>query len=173
MPSNGGKSKIGGEDKRKSLELHAQLEDERVHTTEELKTVLEPLEQSNFKRKTLELDNIEQYLRRKENRHWGNPQYEKTGPVDFHMDLQYSPWLKLEEDTLIQGRLTTKGETPNFSSPDLEAYVTSTIANSDHLESLEGDHEVCWISIPTNYDEPLDYMDDIDYVVDGIEMGTH
>lgn len=173
MPTNGGGPKIGGKDRRDSLEFHTQLEDDRVHTVDELKTVLDPIEESKFKRKPYPSVDLEHYLKQKKNKHWGNLQYKKNGRTNFHITLQYSPWLKLEEDTLIQGRLITENEITEITSPDLESYIETTINESDYLEPLDGDNEICWVSIPTEYDTPLEYMDDIKRVSQGINLGNH
>lgn len=165
MPSDGGEQKIGGEDKRNPLEFHAQLEDERVHTVEELKTVLQPAEESDFERDRFSGFTLERYLTQEENKHWGNPQYENSGQVDFHMSLKYAPWLKLEEDTLIQGRVIADQDISDYDNLAVDA-----IENSEYLETLDEDHELCWISIPTDPETPLTYMEDISTAVDLINM---
>lgn len=143
---------ISGDDNREPVKFYEELEDDRVHSLEDMLAALRPFERSDlFNRQNLPDYSLDEYLNHEENLHWGNPRYEfdlQDKDYNVQLSFRYSPWMNVNENTLLKGRTTFDQDISRAEN----AIGDNASEVNEFVDFVYDDNELADISIPTNTD---------------------
>jgi hypothetical protein len=158
--ANGSEKETIDEGRRSSLEFHKQLGDEKIHSLQKLVSVLEPFEESPaFARQTATEMSLNDFLNHEKNLHWGSIEYLfEVEWLEASVYLHYSPWLIIDKETILQGRIVLNKDTDLIGNTEL---IKEHLGSDSYFDLTFDGKELCSISIPVdpvgllNYDEDL------------------
>ena len=153
MPNSPSSEATGGES-RDPLNFHKNLGDEKIHSIENIVNILDEFENSNsFERKTAPDIDLDEFLSHDQNIHWGSLEYvykstvAESTKLDAYVYFNYSPWLNVEKDILLMGRVVLTNAKDQYEVPQR---VYTELNKFEEFELTVDSQDLCHFSLPTN-----------------------